>query len=283
MFNSDTLANTASAILFAKAGRRLETLLAEHGASRPGELPGPLQSQLLQRAILETAAANFPAANLQQMDHGFRSFAHSAFIAAIERMRVSCKSPCDAFEMTRGIHAAVVLAGYGLPVAPFDLEAMRILAKPSNDIDAVQELFSRDKGAYVGYSTCNAPFYLLLTDCVRSLRRLVSVHPRLSEVKKLFARANKPLPPDPGQSFAHGMAVIGRQPGDTISTVGLFDPDPTSGSVTLYAGWHVVGEPVGAPNGGYVPVPGQLLRAVVHDPRVAYSFWLTAGSPTPIH
>jgi len=85
------------------------------------------------------------------------------------RMRLSCKSLGDAFEMTSGIYAAVVLAGYGLPVAPFDLEAMRILAKPSSDIDTVRALFSGDRGAYVGYSTCDAPFYLLLTDCVRSL------------------------------------------------------------------------------------------------------------------
>ncbi|MGC2199362.1 MAG: hypothetical protein WA633_04320 [Stellaceae bacterium] len=108
--------------------------------------------------------------------------------------------------MTRGIHAAVVLAGYGLPVAPFDLEEMRIRAKTSNDIDTVLDLFSRDKGAYVGYSTRLAPFYLLLTDCISTLRRLVPVHPRLSEVKELFARANQPLPPDPGrQSFTHGI------------------------------------------------------------------------------
>ena len=68
----------------------------------------------------------------------------------------------------------------------------------------------------------------------------------------------------------HGLAVTARQLGDTISTVGLFDPDPTSGSVMLYAGWQVDGECCGAPNEGYVPVPGQLLRAVVNDPPVAY-------------
>jgi hypothetical protein len=283
MPNPHALADKVGVILLQKVERRLEALLAEHGASDPGELPRALQGQLLRRAILETAGANFPAANLEMLKHGFRSFAHPAFITAMERMRLAGKSQGDAFEMTRGIHAAVVLAGYGLPVAPFDLETMRILAKPSNDIDTVQSLFSLDRGAFVGYSTCEAPFYLLLTDCVRSLRRLVPVHPRLSGVKELFARANKPLPPDPGQSFMHGMAVIARQTGDTISTVGLFDPDPMWGSINLYAGWQVDGEPFGAPNEGYVPVPGQLLRAVVHDPRVAYSFWLTAGAPTPIH
>jgi hypothetical protein len=74
-----------------------------------------------------------------------------------------------------------------------------------------------------------------------------------------------------------------RQQGDTISTVALLDPNPMSGSVMLYAGWQVDREPYGAPNDGYVPVPGQLLRAVVGDQRVAYSFWRTAGVPTPIH
>ena len=67
--------------------------------------------------------------------------------------------------------------------------------KPSNDIDTVLDLFSRDRGAYVGYSSCEAPFYLLLTDCVRTLRRLVSTDPRLSELRALLARANKPARP----------------------------------------------------------------------------------------
>ena len=130
------------------------------------------------------------------------------------------QKPGRCLRNARGVHAAVVLAGYGFPVAPFDPEGMRILAEPSGDIDTVLDLFSGDKGAYVGYSTCEAPFYLLLTDCVRTLRRLVPVHPRLSDVRELFARVGRPLPPDSRQSFVHGMAIVGRQPGDTISTVG---------------------------------------------------------------
>ena len=228
MFNDHALADCAGAILIEKAERRLDALLAEHGVSDPKELPPATAFEIFQRAVIETAAATFPAANVEMLKHNCRSFGHSAFLTAMERMRVSCKSPGDAFEMTRGVHAAVVLAGYGLLVAPFDLDAMRILTTPSKDIDTVLELFSRDKGVYVGYSSCKAPFYLLLTDCVRTLRRLVPDHPRFSEVKELFARANKPLPPDPEQSFMHGLAVTARQLGDTISTVGLFDPDPTS-------------------------------------------------------
>jgi hypothetical protein len=158
-------------------------------------------------------------------------------------------------------------------MAPFDLEAMHIRAKPSHDIDTVQTLFSADKGAYIGYSTSDAPFYLLLTDCISTLRRLVAAHPMLSELRRLFARQGASLPPDPGQPFRHGMAIFARLAGDAISTIGLMDPDPQGGSIMLYAGWQVSGEPYGAPNEGYVPVLDQLLRAVVNDPRVAYWFW----------
>jgi len=47
---------------------------------------------------------------------------------------------------------------------------MCIRAEPSRDINTVQALSSADQGAYVGYSTCEAPFYLLLTDCISTLR-----------------------------------------------------------------------------------------------------------------
>jgi hypothetical protein len=282
MLNSDTQAKKAGAILFEKAERRLKALLAEHGVADPGELEPALRSRLFQRAFVETAAANFPRANLELLKHGLRSSTHSGFLLAVARTRASCRGQLDAFEMTRGIQAAMVLAGFGLPVAPFDLEAKRILAKPSNDIDTVQALFSVDERAYVGYSTWDAPFYLLLTDCVRSLRQLVHGHPRLSEVRELFARSNRSLPPDPGLPFTSEMAIFGRQAGDTISTVALLDPHPAGGSVMLYAGWQVDGEPFGAPNEGYVPVPGELLKAVVNEPKVAYSFWLTPGV-IPIH
>jgi hypothetical protein len=283
MFDSDTLAEKAGAILFEKTERRLEALLAQHNASDPAQLSRSLQGQLLQRAVIETAAATFPTANLEMLKHGFRSFTHPAFLDAMDRMRASLKRPGDTFEVTRGVRAAVLLAGYGLPVAPFDRDAMRMLATPSSDIDTVISLFSRDKRAYVGYSSCEAPFFLLLTDCIRTWTRLMPTHPQLAELRHLLERNGSSLPPDPGIPFVTGMAIFGRQAGDTVSTVALLNQDRASGSITLYAGWQVNGEPLGAPNDGYVPVPWQLLRAVVNDPKVAYSFWHTAGVPKPIH
>ena len=283
MFQSDPLAEKASAILFQNTEQHLEALLAEHGVRDSSELPRPLQLQLLERAMIGAAATTFPTGNLEMLQHGLRSASHPAFVSAMERMALSCRSAGDAFEMARGVHAAIVLAGWGLPVAPFDLEAMCIRAKPSRDIDTVQALFSADKGAYVGYSSCEAPFYLLLTDCIRTLRQLVAAHPRLSELRQLLAREGASLPPDPGYPFKHGIAFITRQAGDTISTVGLIDPNPQGGSIMLYAGWQVDGEPYGAPHEGYFPVPGQLLRAVVRDPRTAYPFWWNASAPAVVH
>jgi hypothetical protein len=185
--------------------------------------------------------------------------------------------------MSRGVYAAVVLAGFGLPVAPFDLVTTRILAKPSKDIETVLELFSSDKGALVGYNTCTAPFYVLLTDCVQTMRRLVSTHPLLSEINLLVERSGASMPPDPGHSFRHSMALALRQPGDAISTVGLLDPNPAGGSIMLYAGWQIDGAPYGAPNDGYMPVPTQLLRAVVYDPAFAYALCHPVSAPPTIH
>jgi hypothetical protein len=159
----------------------------------------------------------------------------------------------------------------------------RISAKPSNDIDTVLELFSADQGAFIGHNVCAAPFYLLLTDCVRALRRLVLTHPALSEVKLLFERPGASLSPDPGHSFKHGVALAHRQPGDTISTVAMLDPNQTGGSIMLYAGWQVENESYGALNDGYFPVPTQLLRAVVYDPKFASALCWRVGFPPAIH
>jgi len=93
MFNDHALADCAGAILIEKAERRLDALLAEHGVSDPKELPPATAFEIFQRAVIETAAATFPAANVEMLKHNCRSFGHSAFLTAMERMRVSCKRP----------------------------------------------------------------------------------------------------------------------------------------------------------------------------------------------
>ena len=91
------------------------------------------------------------------------------------------------------------------------------------------------------------------------------------------------MPQSYRQPFTPGVGLFDRQAGDAISTVGLLDPHPMGGSITLYAGWRVDGEPYGAPNEGYLPVPGQLLRAVVNDPRIAWCFWRDPNTSKTVH
>jgi hypothetical protein len=282
MSNPHPLADQASAILFEKAERRLEALLAEQGASDPSEVPPAVAAEIFRRAVVETAASNFPTANLQALDRGFRSFVHPAFVPAWDRVRSSTAIGSDPFAIASGADAAVVLAGFGLRIAPFDFK-QGILEERSNDIDEVLAMFSRWTNALVGYSICDAPFYVLLTDCIRTLREQVAAHPGLFDVRRLFARNGGSLPPDPGRTFASGMALFARHPGDVISTVLLLDPEPGAGSIMLHAGWRVGGQAYGAPFEGHLPFPVALLRAIAHDPGVAYSLCRPVSTPPRVH
>jgi hypothetical protein len=97
MFNHHALADRAGAILFEKAELRMNALLAEHGVSDPKELPPATAFEIFQRAVIETAAATFPTANVEMLTHGFRSFAHPAFSPAYERVVSWAAGPGDPF------------------------------------------------------------------------------------------------------------------------------------------------------------------------------------------
>jgi hypothetical protein len=281
MFNRHALAGPAGFLLLRGVERRLEALLAGHGAADPSELPRALQGDLLRRAIVGTAAANFPTANLEALDHGTRSLVHPAFIPAWDRVR-SSKVGGDAFAMASGVDSAVLLAGFGLPVAPFDFN-LGILEKPSNDIDTVLAMFSRWTDAFVGYNSCDAPFYVLLTDCIRSLRKQVSSHPGLCDVRRLIARTEGSLPADPQRDFAPGMALFARQPGDAVSTVLLLDPSRGAGSLMLHAGWRVADLAYGAPFDGHLAFPVPLLSTVAYDPTIVSWLCSPVSAAPSIH
>jgi len=257
MFKPDALADKAGAILFEKIERRLESILAEHGFSDPSALTPTQMNEVSQRAIVE-ATGCFPIANLGQLAHGFRSFAHPAFMPAWDRVRAATAVGRDPFEFSSGLDAAVLLAGFGLAVAPFDFQH-GILEKPTNDIDIVVAMFSRRPDALVGYDICGAPFYVLLTDCVRTLVKLLGTHPSLFDVRRLFERNGGSLPANPGNAFVPGMVIFAREPSDMISTILVHDRKPDVGSLMLHAGWRVKDQACGAPYDGYLPVPVALL------------------------
>ncbi len=266
-------AETVTRLLIEKAEPRFNALIAQHHSSTSAELPESMSTEMLRRAFVETAAVEFPGADLEQLGHAIKFLTNPAFGAAVERVKQSQKSS-DVFEPARGVDSAAVLAGLGLPVAPYDRDAARITATPTNDIDAVLALFSSDQTAFVGYDACAAPFYLFMTDCVRTLRQRVAHDPRFVELKLLFKRGGGArLPSDPGRRFRHAVGLFPRRSGDTISAVGLIDAHPEAGSIVLHAGWKIDGQPQGVPGNGYFPVPLWLVHAAINEPDVAAALW----------
>lgn len=285
---NDKVEHTACdhALLYERAEARFDSLLTENGASHPTKLPVAVAGELFRPAVVETAAAEFQGADPDGLSRGIKSLTHSAFFPALECVRHSIAEAAedsDIFWSAIGVDAAVVLAGFGLAVAPYDLKIMRILKTPSNDIDTVLALFHRRKTAVVGYNVCEAPFYVLLTDCVQALRRQLPISPELSEVRKLYERTGAPQPPDPGKCFESDMVLFAHEPGDRIPTVGLMDPNPLIADIVLLAGWEANGASHGAPSGGHRPVPWNLLEAVVFDPEAASFLCSLVGAPPTLH
>jgi hypothetical protein len=96
-------------------------------------------------------------------------------------------------------------------------------------------------------------------------------------VKKVLERAGIELPPGPLRAFQHGIALIPREPGDTLPTSFFWNDNPHEGSVAFYAGWITNGVRDGAPNGGFMPVPMQFLEATLQDPQIALWIWRPVG------
>lgn len=260
-----------------KAEPKLKAALARHGVSSPEQLPPEVARKIFQDIFIQTAVENFPSAQLDALKHGFTAFQHPRFGGAIKNVKAQLDGPSDAFAMASGLDAAIVFAGFGLPVAPFDRKKLQILATPSNVIDEVVECFSRFKTAYVGYSPCDVPFYMLVTDCVQTMRPQIESRPQLRDVKRLFERTGIDLPRGPFPPFKHGIALIARAPGDAVSMIFLNNPNPHEGSVGFYAGWTANGVRDGAPNGGFIPVPLQFLEAALQDPQMALWIWRPVG------
>jgi hypothetical protein len=170
-----------------------------------------------------------------------------------------------------GSDCAIVMAGHGIPVAPFEkptapVEALRPLAPLSDDIDVVAKNFSQYPAASIGYSSCAAPFYLLLTNCLRTLRKTIVSDDRLQEARQLVERTGHRWPTGSIAPFQHAMFVFPRKAGDRIS-MALVHGGLGGGSIMLCAGWVEGGRSYGAPD--ILPVPMPLVGAVIYDPQLS--------------
>ena len=279
----DEFAGKAFDAFAAKAEHRFRAALAEREVSDPLELPEEVAAEIFRKVLLETAALHMPVADLNGLNRLVRSHAHPLFAPAVQRARAQTRVSRDAFAPAVGSDCAIVMAGYGLPVAPFDKREPRLLGELSDDIDMVAKQFERFKTAFVGYSTCAAPFYVLLTDCIRTLRQSVSWDGRLQDVRRLIERSGVSLPPDNGVRFRHAGLVFLREAGDKIATVARLDHGPNHGSIVLYAGWLEGDEPQGAPNRGYAPVPLRLVGDTIANPALASCLARPIGIRSAMH
>lgn len=256
---------------------KLAEALARHGAASPDQLPVEIAVQIFRDVLVAIAVKSFPTADINAIGHISKALWHPLFAPAVARTRERLEAPSDAFAVAAGVDAAIVLAAFGLEVAPFDRKRNQILAETTNDIDEVAANFARWKTAYVGYSPCDVPFYALITDCVRSMMPQIARHPDLGEAAKVLARLPPDQPMEHHRAFQHGLLMLPREPGDTISTVLVSNPNPHQGSICLNAGWRVGGVRCGAPNDGFLPVPLQLARAALVNPQAMMWIWRPVG------
>lgn len=283
MSTEDEFAWAALESVMKRAEPKLKAALEARGVTSPSDLPKHEAHQIFTEILLGTTAETNPGASVDALRHGMAAFDHDRFFPAFKRIQKQCEERSDAFMPASGIDAAIVLAGMGLYVVPFDRKRPRILGEPSNDIDTVIEQFSAWKSAYVGYSPCDAPFYLLTTDCIRTAVEQIKVRPELAEAKELLSRDGGTWPAISQAMFQHGIVLFARRPADTFTTVFLNNSSPTQGSVSLYAGWKVGDSREGSPNDGFLPVPQQFLSAIINDPKIGMWIWNPVGATSYIN
>ncbi len=243
----------------------LERMLKEKGCDFEA-LSRVEQTELLKAAFVQATVIKNPFADFDSVRRVFDCLGDVRFTGALSRLRAQPYG--TAFDPSIGLDAAIVLAGAGLEVFPLDKKNGQRIGKEATSIDQAERVFSRAKTAWVGYNPSTAPFYVAVTDCMITMYEILKTDPRFSELKaRIDAGGTFPTPPKVPK-FRHGLVFFARQPGDMIETLAIEDPNPDRGSIMLLAGWVENGRPAGVPNEGAIPVPAQLVRNLIQDPRV---------------
>ncbi|UYN94372.1 MAG: hypothetical protein KIT25_20405 [Enhydrobacter sp.] len=257
--------NAVFASLLERATPRLHELLQEHGVQHLSELPHDVMTNVRQQAILQTVLTENPLANADALRQTLQSLDNPQFLQALRRLK-SDGPPADAFEPTAGMDAAILFSGLGLPVCPFDRFNPAPIGAPSSSIEEVARAFAKRKSAYVAYSPNLAPFYLLVTDCHRTLAEDGVRHPALAVVRDRVEEAMRSENLPPTERFRWAVIALPRMERDRVPHTIIENPRPDRGSFVLYAGWVEDGEMRGGPTSGYVPIPKQFLQVAATDP-----------------
>lgn len=260
----ETIAQQAEPIL----KRKLEGF----GVTSPQELPSALSKEIFISAFREGAKIAFPDINPDKLTSALKAFSDDNFRQS-HKLMSSIEEPKDAFEPARGRSAAIVMAGFGLPVAPFDVSTGELLAPYSTDLETIRTAFGETDEYIVCYNSAEAEFYSLQTDCTKTLASKIKYNKAARPIRALFKRAHLEIP-KADDKFVHYSLLFARKNGDQIPTLGLIEDAPDKGSIMLCAGWlNESGEIEGAPPKGRAAVPAGLVHKAARDPQFAY--WLT--------
>jgi len=266
--------------LLGRAEARLNEKLAARGLTALNETSLDVQEQLVREAIIETAF-QVPGADLALLNSILDGVFRAELLDALRTILPGLSSPFEALDFASGADAALIMAFFGLPVAPMERGSGQITAPLSANLDQVAANFEATDADLVGYSTCEAPFYVLFTDCHDTVARMLRSEAKLDRIRTLFERDYLPLPEDRGTPFAHACWIFRRQTGDRVGGFMYMDPRDDWGSFFLFAGFMEGGQPKGGgDHGGLKPVPRQLLKALLQAPD-AHSFVRGQAKPPP--
>lgn len=276
----DAFARLVGQEMLGRAERLLKEKLASRRLADLEDISPDVQEQLVREALTETAA-QVQGADLGLLQDILDGVFRTELRQAVQNVLSGLSAPYEPFDFAAGLDAALVLAFFGLPIAPMERASGRITAPLSTNLDQVTADFEATDADLVGYSTCEAPFYVLFTDCHDTVARLIASEPKLERIRVLFERDSLPLPQDHGRPFVHACWIFRRQPGDRIGGLQYFDPRDDRGAFFFFAGFLEDGRQTGGgENGGLKPVPRQLLYALLQAPD-AHSFVRGAPRPAP--
>ena len=276
----DAFALMAGKEMLKRVGAVLEGKLTARGVENFTALSPDIQEQLYRDAVME-AAIHMPGVDLAMLNRVLDGIFRSDLSDAVQRLVRESGAPYDAFDFASGVDAAVLMAFFGLPVAPMERVSGALTAPLTTEIDAVVEAFETSQADLVGYASAQAPFYVLITDCQDTVAQLLTSEPKAARIADLFERDGLPLPKRLGTPFVKACWIFRRRPDDRVGGLMYIDPRDDWGSYFFFAGFMDGDEPKGAGDSGLKPVSRQLLYALLRSPD-AHSFVQGAQKPAPM-
>lgn len=203
---------------------------------------------------------------------------HPAFGPAWEALKVRAGQYSAVMALPGSIDHAVVLASLGLPAALLSSSTMSPIAPAESDVDLLIERFGDRDDIVVGFEPASTPFFYLVSESVRSLRRCVETDPRFSPVRHILTPQAVPIPARPTGTWG----VYPKALSDRIATIVHADNRGSEPTTVFIGGWMEGGM---ARDTGFLtlqPMPLRILELIMRRGSLAISFMNVVGkNPGP--